>query len=42
MKLPIDIATRVSAELSAFIETLVNDPDREESPTLEEARNALL
>ena len=42
MKLPVDIATRVSAELSAFIETLVNDPDREESPTLEEARNALL
>jgi len=42
MKLPIDIATRVGAELSAFIETLVNDPDREEPPTLEEARNALL
>ena len=42
MKLPIDIATRVSAELSAFIETLVNDPDREEPPTLEEARNAFL
>ena len=42
MKLPIDIATRVSAELSAFFETLVNDPDREEPPTLENARNALL
>ena len=42
MKLPIDIATRVSAELSAFIETLVNNPDREEPPTLNEARNALL
>jgi hypothetical protein len=41
VRLPIDIATRVSAELSAFIERLVNDPDREESPTLEEARNAL-
>ena len=42
MKLPIDIATRVSAELSAFIERQVNDPDREEPPTLEQARNALL
>lgn len=42
MKLPIDVATRVSAELSAFIEALVNDPDREEPPTLNEARNALL
>ena len=42
MKLPIDIATRVSAELSAIIEALVNDPDQEEPPTLEEARNALL
>lgn len=41
MKLPIDIATRVSAELSAFVERLVNDPDREEPPTLEDARNAL-
>jgi hypothetical protein len=41
-KLPLDIATRVSAELSAFIETLVNDPDREEPPTLGEARDALL
>lgn len=42
MKLPIDVATRVSAELSAFIEELVNDPDREEPPTLQDARNALL
>lgn len=42
MKLPIDIATRVSAELSAFFETLVNDPDREEPPTLEDAHHALL
>ena len=42
MKLPIDIATRVSAELSAIIEALVNDPDQEEPPTLEEARSALL
>jgi hypothetical protein len=41
MKLPIDITTRVSAELSAFIERLVNDPDQEEPPTLEDARNAL-
>jgi hypothetical protein len=41
VRLPIDIATRVSAELSALIERLVNDPDREEPPSLEDARNAL-
>jgi hypothetical protein len=27
MRLPIDVATRVSAELSKLIERLVNDPD---------------
>jgi len=42
IRLPIDVATRVSAELSKLIERLVNDPDREESPTLEDARAALL
>jgi hypothetical protein len=37
----IDVATRVSAELSAFIETLVNDPDRDGAPTLFDVRRAL-
>lgn len=34
MRLPIDIATRVSPELSGIIEGLVNDPDVEEPVTL--------
>jgi hypothetical protein len=34
MRLPIDIATRVSPELSALIEGLVNNPDFEEPITL--------
>ena len=39
----IDVATRVSPELSAIIEGLVNDPDREVLPqTLEEVRVALI
>jgi hypothetical protein len=39
----IDVATRVSPELSAAIEGLVNDPDREVLPqTLEEVRVALI
>jgi hypothetical protein len=39
----IDVATRVSPELSAIIEGLVNDPDREVPPqTLEEVRVALI
>jgi hypothetical protein len=37
----LDAATRISSELSEFIEKLVNDPDREEAPTLEEVRAAL-
>ena len=42
LRLPIDVAARVSAELSAIIEALVNDPDREEPPTtLEDVRAAL-
>jgi hypothetical protein len=41
MKLPIDVATRVSAKLSAFIESTVNDPDRDEPPTLDEVHKAL-
>jgi hypothetical protein len=41
MKLPIDVATRVSAKLSRLIESMVNDPDRDEPPTLAEVRKAL-
>jgi hypothetical protein len=36
-----DVATRVTPELSALIEKLVNDPDREEPPTLEAVRTML-
>jgi hypothetical protein len=42
MRHPIDVETHVSAELSRFMESLVNDPDREEPPTLDDARAALL
>ncbi|MBI3067397.1 MAG: hypothetical protein HYY79_00395 [Betaproteobacteria bacterium] len=38
----LDVAARVSAELSEIIETLVNDPDREEAATLEEVRGTLV
>ncbi len=38
IRLPIDVATRVSAELSNILEKFVNDPDREEYPTLDEVR----
>ena len=39
----IDVATRISPELSEIIEGLVNDPDRELPPqTLEEVRVALV
>ncbi len=39
----IDVATRISPELSAIIEGLVNDPEREEPPqTLEQVRVALV
>ncbi|MGE5169336.1 MAG: hypothetical protein ACM3JC_03075 [Rudaea sp.] len=41
MKAPIDIATRVSPQLSAAIEKLVNDPDREEPPTLYDVQSAV-
>jgi hypothetical protein len=41
MKLPIDVASRVSAKLSRIIESVVNDPDRDEAPTLDEVRKAL-
>ena len=41
LRLPIDIATRVSPELSAAIDALVSDPDREEPPTLDDVRVAL-
>lgn len=41
MRFPIDVASRVSPQLSALIEKLVNDPDREEPPTLENVRTVL-
>ncbi len=31
---PIDISTRISPNLSALIESRVNDPDADEPPTL--------
>jgi len=36
-----DAATRVTPELSALIEKLVNDPDREEPPTLDAVQTTL-
>jgi hypothetical protein len=38
IRLPIDVSSRVSPELSAIFEALANDPDREELPTLEVVR----
>lgn len=38
MKLPIDVATRVSRELGSVIEAMLDNPEREEPPTLEEVR----
>ncbi len=38
---PFDVGSRVSTELSALIEQLVDDPEREEPPTLDEVRAAL-
>jgi hypothetical protein len=38
MRPSIDAASRVSAELSAFMEQRVNDPDRETPPSLAEVR----
>jgi hypothetical protein len=34
MRHPIDVDSRVSADLSRFMEAIVNDPDREQPPTL--------
>ena len=41
MKPEIDVGTRVSAELSDFIEQMTSDPDREEPPTLGDVRAVL-
>ena len=41
MRPPIDVATRVSPDLSLIMEQMVNDPDREEQPTLAQLRAAL-
>lgn len=38
IRLPIDVASRVSPELSTIIEALANDPDREDLLTLDEVR----
>ncbi len=38
IRLSVDVASRVSAELSSILEKIVNDPDREEPPTLDEVR----
>ena len=43
IRLSVDVATRISPELSETIEELMNDPDREVSPqTLDEVRAALI
>ena len=41
MKMPIDVATFVSRELSTMIESITGDPDREETPTLSDVRTCL-
>ncbi|MGE5089910.1 MAG: hypothetical protein ACM3QY_12340 [Candidatus Levyibacteriota bacterium] len=41
MKPSTDAATRVSSELSALMETMVDDPDREAPPTLEDVRSVV-
>lgn len=38
MKMPIDVATRVSRELGSVIEAMIDNPERDEPPTLEEVR----
>lgn len=38
MRLPIDIASRVSEELSKILEAAVNNPDADEAPTLGSVR----
>lgn len=42
IRLSIDVATRVSAALSALLGRMVQDPDRETPPTLDDARAVLL
>ena len=41
IRFSLDAASRVSHPLSAFMEKLANDPDREEAATLTEVRDAL-
>ena len=41
MKPPIDVSTRVSGDLSAIMDALINDPDREEPPTLADVASLL-
>jgi len=41
MRMSIDVATRASRELGTVIETMVNDPEPEEPPTLEDVRHVL-
>ena len=39
MRFPSDVSTRVSPFLCTIIETMVNDPDREDPPTLDDVRS---
>jgi hypothetical protein len=41
MRMSIDVATRTSGEIGAVIETMVNDPEREEPPTLDDVRSVV-
>ncbi|HWQ40363.1 MAG TPA: hypothetical protein VNM24_17425 [Burkholderiales bacterium] len=41
LRFPIDVAAHVSPELSAAIEAVLEDPDREQPPTLEDVRASL-
>jgi NAD(P)-dependent dehydrogenase (short-subunit alcohol dehydrogenase family) len=41
IRLAVDVATRVSPELSAIIERLTDDADRDELPTLDDVRAAV-
>lgn len=41
LRLPVDVASRVSAELSELLERLVNDPERDTPPTLDDICSAL-
>ena len=42
IRLSIDVATRVSAALSALLGSMTEDPDRETPPTLDDVRAVLL